>query len=260
MKLERPLVVFDLETTGTWIEKDKVVDIAMQRFEVDGTEQSFYRRVNPGIPIPLRVQEIIGITNEDVQGSPRFNEVAHAIVEFIGDADLGGFNVERFDIPLLQRELTAVGVSLDMSNRKIYDAQTVYHLNQKRDLTSAYQFYCKKELVDAHSAVADVTATCEVIKAQVDAYSETDPPAITELEKFKYVPTGDFYDADRKFRWWNGKLYMMFGKYAKQYSLQELVDKDAGYLAWILRADFSAQIKELIEQALRGEFPDPPTA
>lgn len=259
MKLQKPLVILDLETTGTWIEKDRVIDIAMMRCSPDGSKESFYRRVNPGMPIPSIVTEITGISNADVKDSPGFETIAQSIVEFVGDADIGGFNVERFDLPLLQRELTAHGVSIDMSKRKVYDAQTIYHINEKRDLSAAYQFYCKKELVNAHSAEADVAATLEVLEAQVAQYAESQPPELAEMQKFEYTRTGDFYDSDRKFRWWNGRLYMMFGKYAKRHSLQELVDRDPGYLEWILRADFSAEIKELVGDALRGVFPKAPS-
>ena len=164
-----------------------------------------------------------------------------------------GFNIERFDLPLLEREMFEVGQKLEWQKRNIYDSQKIYHLNEKRDLTAAYKFYCNKELNNAHSALADTEATLEILQAQAIKYGEG--KSLESLGRFNYQSKSEYYDADRKFRWWNGKLYMMFGKYARQYSLQDLVKKDRGYLDWIVSADFSDEVKELVQNALNGKFP-----
>ncbi len=254
MKLKRPLVIFDLETTGTWVEKDHIIEIAMIRCEPDGTVKEYERRVNPGMPIPREASEITGITDADVKDCPRFCDIAKDVVEFMTEADLGGFNVERFDLPLLQRELSECGISFAWQDWMIYDAQKVYHLNERRDLTAAYAFYCGQHLEDAHSAMADTRATLRVLEEQLKKYGEGSDE-IESLQTFDYKVNGEYYDAGKRFRWWNGELYMMFGKYARKKSLKDVAKEDSKYLEWILSADFSEEVKDLIAGVLDGHFP-----
>lgn len=252
MKLTRDLVVLDLETTGTWVDKDRIIELALIKTKVDGARENMVKKINPGMPIPPVVSELTGISDDDVQDAPSFKNVAHEVLEFIGESDLGGFNIDRFDLPLLRREFAEAGVDFNVSNRKVYDAQKVYHLNEKRDLSAAYKFYCQKELVNAHTALADTEATLEILTNQMQRYGDDTPESLLE---FNYKQTSEFYDSQRKFRWWNGKLYMMFGKYARGHSLEDVVKKDRGYLEWILSANFSQDIKSLVENALNGRFP-----
>lgn len=255
MKIEKDLIVFDLETTGTWTEKDKIIEIAIIKLKPDLSSEEFCRRVNPGIPIPKFVSELIGITNSDVRNCPYFKDIASDVATFIDDCDVAGFNHENFDIPVLRRELMESGFNIDFDNRKSFDAKKIYHINEKRDLTAAYKFYCNKELKNAHSALADTKATLEVLKAQITKYGNGDE-SIECLNQFKYEKSLDFYDDSRKFRWWNGDLYFMFGKYAKNpLNLQEIVAKDPKYLEWILSKDFNDDVKSIIEDALNGKFP-----
>ncbi|MCK5494034.1 MAG: 3'-5' exonuclease, partial [Candidatus Omnitrophica bacterium] len=191
--------------------------------------------------------------NEDVKDAPLFKDIAMEILEFIDNCDFGGFNAERFDLPLLAREMRDSGNKFNWKICKVYDAQKVYHLNEKRDLTAAYKFYCNKNHDNAHSALADTEATLEILSAQVSQYGKDDQ--LESLGSFEYKVIADFYDDERKFRWWNGKLYMMFGKYAKKCSLQEVASKDPKYLEWIVSAKFSEEIKGLVQDALIGKFP-----
>jgi len=254
MKLSNTLITLDLETTGTWVDKDKIIEIALIKSSPDGEETHYDKRVNPQMPIPPVVTELTGISNEDVADAPLFHTLASEILEFIGEADLAGFNLERFDLPLLERELREAGHRFDWRLRKVYDAQKVFHINQKRDLTAAYQFYCDKNLENAHSALTDTQATLAIIKAQVAQYGEGSD-ALESLGQFEYHKTSEFYDDERKFRWWNGKLYMMFGKYARKYSLQDVCKRDPKYLEWILSTNFSDDIKTLVRNALNKNFP-----
>lgn len=254
MKLTKPLVILDLETTGTWIEKDRIIEIGMIRLSPSGEKKTYLKRVNPLMPIPPAVCKLTGITDADVKDAPVFKSIAKEVVDFIGEADLGGFNVDKFDIPLLERELTEAQAQFGFAGRSVYDAQKVFHLNEKRDLTAAYAFYCGKPLAGAHSALADTEAALEVLVAQVERYGGGDL-SIEVVGRFNYRELTEFYDAERKFRWWNGELYMMFGKYAKKESLREVARKDPGYLEWMLSRDFSEEVKELISGALRGRFP-----
>lgn len=257
MKISKPLVVLDLETTGTWIEKDRIVEIAMIKVLPDGTREVYHRRVNPGMPIPAIVSALIGITNEDVKEEPFFRDIAAEVTAFIGEANLGGFNIERFDLPLLEREMFEAGIKFEWQKHGIYDSQKVYHLNEKRDLTAAYRFYCQKDLENAHTALADTQATLEILTAQVAKYGNG-REELEALADFNYRTLAEFYDSERKFRWWNGELYPMFGKHAKRLSLQEIARKDPEYLNWIIAKDFSDSVKELAENALRGQFPPCP--
>jgi DNA polymerase-3 subunit epsilon len=256
MELTRPLVVMDLETTGTWIEKDRIIEIALVRLSPDGERRVYHTRVNPLMPIPLVVQELTGISDDDVKAAPVFSAVAKDVAAFLEGADIGGFNVDKFDLPLLTREMTEAGVLFSVTGVKVYDAQKVYHLNEKRDLSAAYAFYCGKPLEGAHGALADTEAALAVLESQVARYGAGDP-RLEALAQFQYREHPDFYDADRRFRWWNGELYMMFGKYAGRESLREVAKKDAGYLSWMLSKDFSSDVKLLVENALKGQFPAP---
>lgn len=256
MQLTKSLVVLDLETTGTWIEKDRIIEIAMIRVNPDQSEQTFESRVNPGMPIPPIVSEITGIKDDDVKDAPSFSNIAPQVIDFIGDADLAGFNADRFDIPLLTREFNDLGIKFDISGRSTFDAQKVYHLNQKRDLTAAYAFYCQKDLKDAHSALADTRATLDILEEQVKLYG-AENQHIDALKEFNYRQTSEYFDAERKFRWWNGELYMTFGKYAKKESLRAIAQKDPNYLQWILDKDFSEEIKTMVQDVINGQHPKP---
>ncbi|MCA9404022.1 MAG: 3'-5' exonuclease [Candidatus Omnitrophica bacterium] len=252
MNLSKTLVVLDLEATGTWVEKDRIIEIALIKVHPDGKRDMYEKRVNPAMAIPPAVVKLTGISDDDVKDAPVFKDIAHDVADFIGDADLGGFNIDRYDFPLLRRELIDAGITLPMDGRRIFDAQKVYHLNEKRDLTAAYKFYCQKDLANAHTAMADTQATLEILESQAVKYGEDE---LDNLAQFDYRTTDEFYDAERKFRWWNGKLYMMFGKYAKRYSLEDVVKKDRGYLEWILSANFNQDVKSLVENALNGQYP-----
>lgn len=254
MKVANALVCLDIESTGIWVEQDKIIEIALIKFRTDGEKETFYKRINPGIAIPQVVTNLTGISDRDVQDAPYFKEVAKEALEFIGDADFGGFGIERFDLPLLEREFAGAGLKLDWKCRKIYDAQKVFHLNEKRDLSAAYKFYCEKDLVGAHSALVDTEAVLEILAKQVERYGEGQDD-LAALDKFEYPTLMDFYDEERKFCWWNGKLYLMFGKYARKQALEDLVKTDPGYLNWVLNKDFSEGVKCVIREALKGQLP-----
>ncbi len=254
MKIKKTLVVLDLETTGVWVEKDKIIEIALIKYSPEGAKETYHTRINPGMPISAVVSELTGISNEDVKNAPYFKEVASKIFAFIGDSDLAGFNVERFDLVLLRRELQECGIRFEWEERKVYDAQKVYHLNEKRDLSAAFQFYCGRELVGAHSALADSEAVYDILAKQVEKYG-AGCQDLSVLEQFQYESLMDFYDDERKFCWWNGRLYPMFGKYGRKLSLDEIVKADPGYLKWVLTKDFSDSVKSIVQAALNGDIP-----
>jgi DNA polymerase III subunit epsilon len=257
MKLKKPLVVFDLETTGTWIEKDKIVEIGMVKLMPDGSRQDYVKRVNPGMPIPANVSRIIDITTDDVKDAPPFKEIAKEVIEFIGDSDLGGFNIQRFDLPVLEREFHEVGIYFHWKERDIYDAQKVYHIHEKRDLMAAYQLYCDKELTIAHTALGDAEATVEILAAQIGKYGKKEE-GIESLKDFDYEQSSAYFDSERKFCWWNGNLYPAFGKYRRKKHIKQIAKNDKSYLEWIASSDFNSEIKQLALDALNNIFPKPP--
>ncbi len=244
----------DLETTGTWIEKDRIVEIAMVKLLPDGGRETYHEKVNPRIPIPPKVSQLIGIKDEDVKDCVWFKDIAAEVLRFIDDADLGGFNLERFDLPVLERELLEAGHKWDWRTRTIYDAQKIFHIHEKRDLTAGYKFYCNKTLENAHSAMADTQAALEILEAQVEMYGCGDE-SIESIRHFDYESATEFHDEERKFSWWNGELYPVFGKYARKMSLKQIAEKDTNYLDWILRSDFSDGVKKIIRDAKEGKFP-----
>jgi len=254
MKLTKPLVVLDLETTGVWIEKDRIIEIGMIKVTPDGKEEVYSTKVNPCMPIPPVVTELTGICDADVKGAPPFGSIAGKVLAFLEGADLGGFNVERFDLPLLAREFSDAGIKFDYTTRTVYDAQKIYHLHERRDLSAAFTFYCKQDLKDAHSATADSQATLAILQEQLKRYAPASDQ-IEGLKEFDYKQTTEFFDSERKFRWWNGDLYMTFGKYARKESLKTIAKKDPQYLEWVLDKDFSDEVKNMIQGVLNGQYP-----
>jgi DNA polymerase-3 subunit epsilon len=220
----------------------------------EGTRETFLKRVNPGMPIPAVVTRLTGIADQAVKDSPPFKDIAGDVLRFIRDADFGGFNIERFDLPVLEREIFEAGLLLDWRTRKIYDAQKLYHFYEKRDLKAAYKFYCRKDLLNAHTALGDTEAALEILEAQVKTYG-TDPHKLESLLGPEFEPPGDFFDKQKRFRWWNGALYPVFGKYGRKYSVQEIVSKDPGYLRYLAGSDFDEKIKGMLRDCLKGEFP-----
>lgn len=257
MKLSRALVVLDLETTGTWVEKDRIVEIGMIKMMPDGTKEDYIKRVNPGMPIPANVIRIINITDDDVKDAPRFKDIAKEISDFIGNADIAGFNILRFDLPLLEREFFDAGFTFQWRDRDIYDAQKVYRLHEKRDLMAAYLLYCGKELENAHSALNDAEATVDILNAQIKRYG-VEEEGIGSLKDLDYEYASGYFDAERKFRWWNGELYPTFGKHNRKKHIREIASEDPAYLEWILTKDFSDDVKAMVKKVLAGEFPQVP--
>lgn len=172
LKLHKPICFFDLETTGTDVVKDRIVEISILKVFPNGNKESKTWLVNPTIPIPAQATAVHGISNEKVANEPTFKDLAKQVYNMIKDADLAGYNSDRFDIPLLAEEMLRADVDFDLGNRVTVDVQTIFHKMEKRTLGAAYQFYCKKNLDDAHSAEADTNATYEILKAQLDHYDE----------------------------------------------------------------------------------------
>jgi DNA polymerase-3 subunit epsilon len=256
IKLDRPLVVFDLETTGTDPKSDRIVEISTLRVDVDGQRESRTRRVNPGRPIPPGATAVHGIRDEDVRDAPAFRQIARGLVDFLDGADLAGFNVSRFDLPLLQRELAECGLDLRAQDRRVVDAMSIFHRMEPRDLEAAVRFYLGRDHQGAHTAEADVTATLEVLEAQLDRYEDL-PRTVAELDAWsRRVPAGAI-DHGGKFVFRDGEARLAFGKHQGR-ALSRIARETPGYLEWIVQSDFPDDAKQIAAAALRGEFPGPP--
>ncbi len=184
LALKKPMVFFDLETTGTNILTDRIVEISIIKLMPNGTESEVTMRINPQMPIPAEATAIHHITDADVADCPTFKQVAQNIANIFLDADVAGFNSNRFDVPMLSEEMFRAGINFDMSRRRFVDVQTIFHKLEQRTLSAAYKFYCGKSLDDAHSANADTRATYEVLKAQLDHYPEQLKNDIAFLSEF----------------------------------------------------------------------------
>jgi DNA polymerase-3 subunit epsilon len=252
--LTRPLVFLDLETTGVNPAVDRIVELSLVKVHPLGLRETMTRRVNPGMPIPPQSSAVHGITDADVAGAPTFAQVASELLAFVGEADLAGFNVQRFDLPMLQRELVQAGLRLDLNGRAIVDAQVIYHRRVPRDLSAAYRLYCGKDLHDPHTAQADVEACVEILDAQLAAYPDL-PRTPQELADL-FTPPRDpnAVDPGRKFIWKNGEAAFNIGKY-KDRPLREVAAQDPEYLRWILGTDFDSSVKDIVQNALEGRFP-----
>ncbi len=254
LQIKRPLVIFDLESTGVDVTKDRIVQIAMVRVEPLGLRRSFESLVNPQMPIPAGASKVHGIYDEDVKDQPTLKELAGAIHEMLEGADLAGFNSLRFDLPMLTEELTRVGQPYDASAAAHIDVMRIFHKMEPRDLTAAYRFYCDKELEGAHSAIVDTEATLEILDAQVARYPDI-PRNVAELARFADPDGDNFIDATRKLMWTtDGEAALAFGK-NKGRTLRELAMQGGGYLNWMVGADFSDEVKQILIAALQGNFP-----
>lgn len=243
LNLTKPICFFDLETTGTNITKDRIVEISILKVFPNGKEESKTWLVNPEMPIPEEVTEIHGISDADVADKPTFKELAKEIYNLIKDSDLGGFNSNRFDIPLLAEEMLRAEIDFDMKNRLSVDVQTIFHKMEQRTLSAAYKFYCDKNLDGAHSAEADTNATYEVLKAQIERYEdlENDTKFLAEFSsRKKFADFAGFITYNKE-----GVECFSFGKH-KGKLVTDVLEKEPGYFGWLLNADFPLYTKKVL--------------
>jgi DNA polymerase-3 subunit epsilon len=246
LQLTRPLAFIDLETTGVNIGTDRIVEIAIVKIMPDGSRQVKRKLINPLIPIPAGSSDIHGITDDMVKDAPSFKQVANEIKQFLDNCDLGGYNSNRFDIPMLVEEFLRVGLDFSVENRKMVDVQKVFHMMEQRTLSAAYKFYCNKVLEAAHSAEADAQATWEVLDAQVQRYA-TIGNTVESIVKF--TGEDDIVDFARRFIKVNGVEVFNFGKY-KGRSVAEILKMEPQYYDWMMKGDFSLHTKQKLTEIL----------
>ena len=242
LKLKRPIVFFDLETTGLQIAKDRIVEISILKIFPNGNKESKTWLVNPTIPIPKEATEIHGISNDKVKNEPTFKELASEILTLIQNCDLAGYNSNKFDTPLLTEEFLRSGIDFDMKKKKAIDVQNIFHKLEKRTLSAAYKFYCGKELHNAHSAKEDTQATFEILLAQLNKYKElkNDVNFLSEFSTKgnKIADIAGFIQFNEE-----GEEILSFGKY-RNVTLKQIWDENPGYFSWINQADFPLLVKK----------------
>ena len=245
LQLKRPIIFFDLETTGVDTANDRIVEISMVKVNTDGSKVVKTRRINPEMHIPEVATAVHGITDEDVKDEPTFRQIAKSLAAFIEGCDFGGFNSNRFDLPMLVEEFMRAGVEVDFSRRKFVDVQTIFHRKEQRTLVAAYKFYCDKDLENAHSAEADTLATYEVLEAQIERYGDIGS-TVEELAEFSSTgPMVDF--AGRLSLNEQGEEIFTFGKY-KSRKVEDVFKSDPSYYSWIMNGDFPLYTKKKITE------------
>ncbi len=258
LKLKKPLAFFDLETTGTNISKDRIVEISIAKAMPDGSVNIKTKRINPEMPIPIESSLIHGIYDEDVKDCPTFKQLAKSMAQFLQGCDLAGFNSNRFDIPMLVEEFLRVDSGMfDIKNRKLVDVQRIFHQMEPRTLGAAYKFYCDKSLVNAHSAEADTIATMEVLCAQVERYEgvkietkkgEEIEPVKNDVEALHEFTSGKIVDFAARMAY-NDKdeIVFNFGKHRGRL-VTDVLKREPAYYDWIMNNDFPLDTKQKLTQ------------
>ncbi|MBX2942022.1 MAG: 3'-5' exonuclease [Cyclobacteriaceae bacterium] len=263
LNLKVPICFFDLESTGINVTHDRIIEIAVIKMMPNGELLKKTNRINPGIPIPAESSVFHGIYDKDVAGKPSFKEVAKEYARFFEGADLSGFNILKFDVPMLVEEFLRAGIEFDYDRKKIIDAQRIYHMMEKRNLSAAYRFYCNQELVNSHSAEADTEATMNVLIAQISKY-ENQPVVDTlgnkvgviknDMEVLHQLSTSSMVDlAGRMIKNEKGEIVINFGKH-KDKSVQQVLKDEPSYYDWVMKSDFPLDTKRKLTEIKLSNF------
>lgn len=250
LQISHPLAVIDLETTGIDLATDKIIEIAIVKLMPDGTVLKKRKILNPQKPIPSASSNIHGITDEMVKDAPTFKQIANEIKQFLNNCDLGGYNSNRFDVPMLVEEFLRSGLEFSMEGRKLVDVQKIFHQMEQRTLGAAYKFYCNKILENAHSAEADATATLEILHAQIERYPQL---GLTLESILSCIGTEDCVDFARRMIMIDGVEIFNFGKH-KGKSVIEILKAEPQYYDWMMKGDFPLNTKQKLTEILNRTF------
>jgi DNA polymerase III subunit epsilon len=246
LQLQKPIAFIDLETTGTNLGTDRIVEIAIVKIAKDGSRQIKRKLINPEMPIPAGSSEIHGITDDMVKDAPTFRQVANELKQFLDNCDLGGYNSNRFDIPLLVEEFLRTGLEFEMNSRRLLDVQRIFHMMEQRTLGAAYKFYCNKTLEGAHSAEIDAVATWEVLEAQLERYPQLGDNIDSII---KFIGDDQIVDFARRFIMSNGVEIFNFGKH-KGKTVVEVLKSEPQYYDWMMKGDFPLHTKQKLTEIL----------
>ena len=254
LHLTRPIIFFDLEATGVNPQRDRIVEISVVKIFPDGHHECTTRKLNPTIPIPAAATQIHAISDADVARAPTFAQIAGNLLKYFEDCDLGGYNINGFDIPMLGEEFKRAGLEFSTSGRRVVDAYAIFTKLYPRTLSAAYKFFCGKDLEDAHSAEADTLATVEVLAGELARHPEL-PRELDALHEFSDNRDPDAIDSGRRFKFAGDVPVVNFGKHAGT-PLKQIAAEEPGFLRWILRSDFPDEVKKIASDALSGIFPE----
>ena len=245
LKLERPLIFFDLETTGTNVTHDRIVELSYIKVYPDGTEERKTRRLNPEMPIPAESTAIHHITDADVANEPTFRQIAKSLLEIFDGCDIAGYNSNKFDVPVLMEEFGRCGLNFDIAGRRFIDVQNIFHKKEQRTLVAAYKFYCGEDLTDAHAANADTEATYKVLLGQLAMYDDLEND-VEFLAKFSAV--GRNVDlAARIVLNDKDEPIFNFGRH-KGKTVKEVLRKEPSFYDWMMQGDFPKNTKDVLTQ------------
>jgi DNA polymerase-3 subunit epsilon len=254
LQLDRPIAVFDIESTGINPASDRIVEIAVLKIIPGGESRSTVRRLNPGIPIPAAASAVHGIYDTDVADCPSFADIAEKLFNYLDGCDLAGYNLTTFDVPMLTAEFKRAGYDFSVENRRVIDAYNIFCRMFPRTLTGAYKFFCGKDLEGAHGAAADTAATWEVLQGELEKFPEL-PRDSAGLAAFCEQSDPDMVDRTRRFRWMGDDVVINFGKFAGR-QLKDIAQNEPGFLRWIMRSDFPEEVKKIASDALIGKYPE----
>jgi DNA polymerase-3 subunit epsilon len=251
LNLRRSIAFIDVETTGINVSTDRIIEISVLKINPNGVEEWMSTRINPEMPVPPKSTAIHGITDADLADAPAFREIAKNLATFLEGTDLAGYNAIKFDIPILAEEFLRINMDFSFRKRRYVDAQVIFYKKEQRTLSAAYQFYCNKELKDAHSSMADVKATLEVLKAQLDRYDdlENDIEKLAEFSSFNNI--ADF--AGRIIYDENGIEIFNFGKH-KGKAVEAVLKEEPSYYSWIMNGDFPLYTKKILTEIKLRSF------
>ena len=258
LRLDRPLVVFDVEATGLNKRTDRIVAIGMVRYEPIGTAEQISYLLNPCIPIPEEATGIHGITDADVKDAPTFADMAEILARHFAGADLAGYNILGYDIQILMEEFARANRPFSLEGRRVLDAQRIFFRNEPRDLAAALRYYCGETHENHHDALGDVLATIRVLDGQFRKYAEL-PTDLNGLHEYCDPRDPAWVDRIGRLKWSKGEVVFNFGKFQGQ-SLRDTVVKDPNFITWLLRSDFPDDTKQIVRDAVNGKFPAPPPA
>jgi DNA polymerase III subunit epsilon len=255
LSLARPLAIIDLETTGTAVEIDRIVEIAIIKVYPDGRKTDYSKRVNPGISIPPEASKVHHIRDKDVKSQPTFKKIAQGVALILKNCDVVGFNIAGFDLPLLQSEFERAGVKFAIEDRAVIDAARIFHSKEPRNLDAAARFYLNTDHKDAHSALADARMCWRVLEAQLRRYSDL-PRDPSGLHEFCNPASDRYLDSGHRFEWRHRRAAFAFGKYRGRF-LKDVAEEDREYLEWMAGSDFPRDTKKIVAMALQRKFPKP---